>query len=159
MVQVQQNTGCDVETHVADSAVTVSLNSGDIQNMQDLLRFGHGRYRRLELIIQGLKQHYTIASHEIQDIIIGRQDKRTNFCPYIDLTELDVQNLGVSRRHATINNQRGLLFITDHHSPNGTYVNGQRIVSEEPHVLTNGDTLHIGRVCVQIHFIDKVLTT
>lgn len=159
MVKARQDVGYEVETQVANSAITVSLGNEDMHETQDLLRFGRGRYRTLELLIGDSKHSLRIPSHEIHDAIIGRQDQRVNFRPCVDLTELDAQNLSVSRRHATINNQRGLLFITDHHTPNGTYVNGTRILSEEPHVLTNGDTLHIGRVRISIHFTGKVLKT
>ena len=54
----------------------------------------------------------------------------------------------VSRRHALIHRQEGVVRILDDRSLNGVFVNGERIEMRE---LEDGDELTIGRF--QIHFI------
>jgi hypothetical protein len=53
-----------------------------------------------------------------------------------------LNDISVSRRHATIERDGDHCLITDQGSLNGTYLNGQRIASSCR--LTHGDTLQIG---------------
>jgi hypothetical protein len=48
----------------------------------------------------------------------------------------------VSRQHARITNQGGLMVIEDLGSTNGTFINGMRLTG--PHALTNGDAIGMG---------------
>lgn len=64
--------------------------------------------------------------------VIGRHPKAT--------ISLDVTF--VSSEHAQVSWERGSWWVTDLHSTNGTYVNGQRI--EVPTRISNGDVVEIG---------------
>jgi DNA-binding NtrC family response regulator len=64
--------------------------------------------------------------------------------------ELRVQHASVSRRHATIRIDEGIIRIADLGSHNGTRVNGERI--SESRVLASGDVATVGDVVLVVHF-------
>jgi len=55
---------------------------------------------------------------------------------------LQLEDLGVSRRHAIVVQRRGSVRILDDRSANGTWVNGRRIFEQE---LRDGDVIVLGR--------------
>lgn len=160
MVRNESQSSSDVETELARSTAETMRITGEYPEIApDLFRFGRGRYRRVEFRIKNPDHTFSIRSEDVHDVIIGREDASLNYYPTIDLADFGGKLFGVSRRHATLNNQNGLLFITDHTTTNGTFVNGKRIDAEIPHVLTHGDNLQIGRVRLIVQFTDKVLAT
>ena len=56
---------------------------------------------------------------------------------------LQLEDPGVSRRHAILTQRRGSVRILDDRSSNGTFVNGRRIVEAELH---DGDVIVLGSV-------------
>ncbi len=56
---------------------------------------------------------------------------------------LQLEDPGVSRRHAIVVQRRGAVRILDDRSANGTWVNGQRVFDAE---LRDGDAIALGRV-------------
>lgn len=50
----------------------------------------------------------------------------------------------VSRRHAQLHCSAGVCAIMDVGSANGTFVNGEKLVPQEPRTLSAGDTIRIG---------------
>ncbi|HUJ57896.1 MAG TPA: sigma 54-interacting transcriptional regulator [Kofleriaceae bacterium] len=64
--------------------------------------------------------------------------------------ELRVQHASVSRRHATIRVDGGVVRIADLGSHNGTRVNGEPIA--EARVLASGDVATVGDVVLVVHF-------
>ena len=48
----------------------------------------------------------------------------------------------VSRQHASIRHENGAFFLIDEHSANGTFVNGEQVLTRK---LTNGDQIQVGR--------------
>lgn len=74
-------------------------------------------------------------------ILVGR---RTPTNPVdIDLTALDSNRL-TSRRHASIEKQKGRFVLIDEHSANGTWLNGKRTDPGKPQVLENGMGIEFG---------------
>lgn len=57
-------------------------------------------------------------------------------------TTLQLEDLGVSRRHAIVVQRRGGARILDDRSANGTWVNGRRVLEAELH---DGDVIVLGR--------------
>lgn len=55
---------------------------------------------------------------------------------------LQLEDRGVSRRHAIVVQRRGSVRILDDRSVNGTWVNGRRVSDDELH---DGDVLVLGR--------------
>src|SRR4051812_17121960 len=78
-------------------------------------------------------------------IVIGRDPE----------IELRVRHASVSRRHATIRIDDGIVRIADLGSHNGTRVNGERI--SEARVLASGDVATVGDVMLVVHFSTPVL--
>lgn len=60
--------------------------------------------------------------------------------------DIQLEDQGVSRRHAIIVHRRGRIRILDDRSSNGLYVNGRRVVESE---LQDGDVIVLGRVVLQ----------
>ncbi|MDB4958081.1 MAG: sigma-54-dependent Fis family transcriptional regulator [Myxococcales bacterium] len=73
-------------------------------------------------------------------IVIGRAPE----------AEVRVQHASVSRRHATIRIDDGVLRIADLGSHNGTRVNGEAVA--ESRTLASGDVASVGDVMLVVHF-------
>ncbi|RMG88346.1 MAG: FHA domain-containing protein, partial [Chloroflexi bacterium] len=46
----------------------------------------------------------------------------------------------------------GSLHIKDLGAKNGTFLNGQKLVPEQPRVLRDGDEIRLGRLILEVHF-------
>lgn len=86
------------------------------------------------------------------DIIthLGRLDAAASVFPEIDLSADSDPSHGVSRRHARILKQGGMVVIEDMGSINGTFVNGKRLDPYLPEVLNDGDIVHLGKLLLEI---------
>jgi DNA-binding NtrC family response regulator len=71
--------------------------------------------------------------------------------------ELRVQHASVSRRHATIVVDEGIVRIADLGSHNGTRVNGEVVMASR--VLASGDVATVGDVVLVVHFSTPALVT
>jgi len=76
-------------------------------------------------------------------VILGRNSSAKNIQNDIDLSDLDVKKI-ISRRHAMIKRENNEFILHDLESRNGTFVNGQRLVSTQLHVLVSGDVIEFG---------------
>jgi predicted component of type VI protein secretion system len=77
-------------------------------------------------------QEYTLDKAEM---VIGR-------APTSDIL-LSKDKL-TSRRHATVRHENGQYYLSDDHSANGTFVNGQQIEDTASYLLHDGDQVGIG---------------
>jgi len=82
----------------------------------------------------------------------GRNSSSKKIQNDIDLSNLDEKKI-VSRRHAKIQRENNEFILYDLESRNGTYVNGKRLSSKQPHTLTSGDVLEFGSRGVKLTFI------
>lgn len=89
-----------------------------------------------------LKPYYR---HIEKEFVIGR---KANELPetFLDLSELDGYNMGISRRHAMIRRSDNGYEIIDLSSTNGTWMNDERLIPNKPYKLKNGSQLRIGRL-------------
>jgi hypothetical protein len=86
---------------------------------------------------------FSVTGHEI---MLGRYDPVTEQKPDIDLTDLDLKR-SVSRRHARIiRSADGYAVLEEVGALNGTFVNGTKLVTGQPHPLLDGDSLSLGTV-------------
>jgi len=60
-----------------------------------------------------------------------------------DLSDIVLEDAGLSRKNTTFFVDEGELFVADENSLNGTFLNGDK-VSGRPRLLSNGDTIKIG---------------
>jgi len=77
------------------------------------------------------------------ELALGRGQGEGGF---VSLDEFDAEALGVSRAHVTLCPTPSQLFVVDHGSTNGTWINGRSIGVNTPHSLSNGDLLTLGRL-------------
>ncbi|MFQ5575789.1 MAG: FHA domain-containing protein [Anaerolineae bacterium] len=83
-------------------------------------------------------------------IHLGRLDPASDVFPEIDLTDDGGPEKGVSRRHARILKREGTVVIEDLGSINGTFINGKRLAPYLPETLSDGDSLQIGRLLIEV---------
>jgi pSer/pThr/pTyr-binding forkhead associated (FHA) protein len=64
--------------------------------------------------------------------------------------EVFIDNVGVSRHHATITQQGASYAIHDEGSANGVYVNGLQVAT---HPLADGDVVQIGKFSLRLNLV------
>jgi predicted component of type VI protein secretion system len=63
--------------------------------------------------------------------------------------EVQIDNLGLSRYHASIEQLEGLFLLKDFGSANGTFVNGEKVVGRRG--LNDGDRIGVGKFTLVFH--------
>ena len=81
---------------------------------------------------------------------LGRVDAAASVFPEVDLSDDSDASHGVSRRHARILKQSGMVVVEDMGSINGTFVNGKRLDPYLPEVLNDGDLLQLGKLKIEV---------
>lgn len=84
--------------------------------------------------------------------VLGRMDNSSPQQPDFDLTPYGALEKGVSRIHAAICRNDDTLTVVDMGSANGTHLNGQRLVPDQPRVLRDGDEIRLGKLVAHIYF-------
>jgi pSer/pThr/pTyr-binding forkhead associated (FHA) protein len=102
--------------------------SGHVAPGADALATGHWL-----IVERGGEQHAHALTRQITHI--GRGFAAT----------LQLEDAGVSRRHAIVVQRRGGARILDDRSANGTWLNGRRVFDAE---LRDGDVIVLGRVAL-----------
>jgi pSer/pThr/pTyr-binding forkhead associated (FHA) protein len=87
-----------------------------------------------------------------QETILGRHDEASGTTPDLDLTPYNALEKGVSRIHAAIRRGEDTLTLVDLGSVNGTHLNGQRLIPNQPRVLRDGDEVRLGKLVVHVYF-------
>ncbi|MBI5824427.1 MAG: protein kinase [Chloroflexi bacterium] len=86
------------------------------------------------------------------EIVLGRNSATKNVKNDIDLSDLDIKKI-VSRRHATVKHENNDFILYDLESRNGTFINGERLSSKQPHTLASGDVIEFGSGGVKFTFV------
>lgn len=118
-------------------------------------KWGSARFTpRTNLVIgvEGESRTLSFDADEIDELVIGREDPRTGELPAINLNKYKALEKGVSRRHAAIIHKDGALNVVDMGSANGTFLNGQKLVPNQPRVLRDGDDIRLGHLTLRITF-------
>ncbi|MBC8172159.1 MAG: FHA domain-containing protein [Anaerolineae bacterium] len=84
--------------------------------------------------------------------VLGRADTTSPVQPDLDLTPFGALEKGVSRMHAVVERSEDTLTIVDMGSSNGTHLNGQRLLPDQPRVLRDGDEIRLGKLVAHIYF-------
>ena len=100
--------------------------------------------------VVGTEKTFVFDVARIQQLVIGRYDPSAQYHPDIDLSSYGAYDSGVSRRHATIVLAKHGFFLIDEGSPNGTFLNEQRIAAKDPCPLKFGDQIRIGRLVLEV---------
>ncbi|MDX2137651.1 MAG: ATP-binding protein [Chloroflexota bacterium] len=86
----------------------------------------------------------TVELEVEQDMVLGRSYEATDAFPLFP--QLDLESMGVSRKHMMLRPTNSALYLIDMGSTNGTQLNGHAIGPHIPHVLSNGDIISIGKL-------------
>lgn len=114
-------------------------------------RFGSIRFRdTLILEIAAVQKRFNFNFSQLNEIVLGRKDPDTGESPNVDLSEFGAEEAGVSRRHAIITIRDGVLHLVDNRSSNGTFLNEQRLIAEQPRVLRHGDDIRLGQIILRV---------
>ncbi len=142
----------------SDSAAAAAMASTkQLQNVPDELgtkaTWGTARFGSESSIIIHIRDAAEpIVLQPRQETIFGRADINTQTLPDMDLSPYGALEKGVSRTHAAIRRSEDTLTLVDLGSVNGTFLNGQRLIPNQPRVLRDGDEIRFARLVVHIYF-------
>jgi hypothetical protein len=89
---------------------------------------------------------------EGEELVIGRSNEEAKVD--IDLSDYGALEQGVSRRHALLRRQNETVQLIDLQSANSTFLNGHKIIPNEPRILRDGDEMKLGQLVVRVAFED-----
>ena len=119
-------------------------------------RYGTVRFSsRMNLVVKvhGFDKTFTFDAAQITKLTFGRIDPDTGESPAVDLKDWKAIEKGVSRHHAAIiRRDTGSLSLVDQESDNGTYLNGQRLIPNQPRILRDGDEIRLGHLVLYVRF-------
>lgn len=128
---------------------------GDTDFEEGMPKWGSARFNgamNLVLTVLDTGQVFTFDADQVTELVIGRLNTDTGERPAVDLTDSDAIEKGVSRKHAVIVRRDGALHVMDYGSANGTYLNGQKLVAQQPRILRDGDDIRLGHMVVRVTF-------
>ncbi len=131
---------------------------GDTDDEDAVTRLGTARFnpRRMLLVlrIRDTGREYAFRGSELTSITLGRIDPETGDKPDVDLTQDDGINKGVSRKHAVIiRKEEGTLSIIDKGAANYTFLNGTRLIPNQPRMLRDSDELRLGKLVILVRYM------
>ncbi len=138
---------------VVEQVSTRALDDTDYEEGRP--QWGTARFNtRMSLIInvRDSKDRFNFFFDEITELVLGREDQRAGTVPDVNLQSYGAAGKGVSRRHALIVRRDTALNVIDLDTPNGTFLNGQRLIANQPRILRDGDELRLGHMILRISF-------
>jgi len=140
---------------IVDVKINRTNKLSDTNYEQGNPKWGTARFNNrmlMELRMRDSGDVFRFSHEEVDRITVGRMDPNTGSSPDVDLSPFDALNKGVSRRHAVISRRDGALTLVDLGSPNGTFLNGQKLVPNQPRILRDGDDIRLGHLVMRIGF-------
>jgi hypothetical protein len=129
------------------------VGQNDDVNMQSRVTWGTARFDKSAEIIIHIRDHPEPIKLATKDeILLGRSDTNTSTFPDLDMSPYGAVEKGVSRRHAIIRRGEDTLTLIDLGSTNGTHLNGQKLIPNQPRVLRDGDEIRIGKLTFHLFF-------
>lgn len=115
-------------------------------------RWGTARFDEETVIMLHIRGHQEPVRVPLseEEVVLGRRHGDSD--PDIDFSPYDALAAGVSRRHASLRKQNETVVVIDLESANNTYLNGQRIIPNEPRILRDGDELRLGNLIMRASF-------
>jgi hypothetical protein len=108
------------------------------------------KHTLLLIDIEGTTSSFVL--HPGEQIVIGRADSQQTLENFLDLTSYQAHLKGVSRLHATISQSGHTLMLTDLGSTNGTFLNEQRLMPNQPRIVRDGDMIRLGHLVGYVRF-------
>ena len=144
---------CGEPLALSEQVATRSLDDTDFEEGRP--HWGTARFNtRMCMIVnvRDSRDRHVFYFDEIEELVLGRADVPSGNIPDLDLNPYDAAEKGVSRRHATITRRENSLNVMDLGGPNGTFLNGQRLIGTQPRLLRDGDELRLGHLVLRISF-------
>jgi hypothetical protein len=88
------------------------------------------------------------------EYLLGRRDSQAGLTPDVDLTDWNGAASGVSRKHAILHVDDGVVCIEDLGSRNETVRNNTRLLSGKLYPLSNGDTIQLGVISLAVTILE-----
>lgn len=148
-----QMTHCVVCGHILPSGIRqiATQNLDARRTMQPQVRWGTAYFGdQTRLLIHVQHVDVTLEQQCASECVLGRA--AGEFMPDIDLLPYGALELGVSRRHAKLLRRSATIMVQDLDSVNGTFLNGERLIPQQPRVLRNDDELCLGRLVLHVSF-------
>lgn len=122
-------------------------------NLYSRANWGTARFSQESWIILHIREAAEpLVVRPTDELVLGRVDLSSLVRPDVDLAPFGAIEKGVSRIHAAICRNEDTLLLIDKESSNGTYLNGQRLLTDQPRVLRDGDEIRLGRLVMHIYF-------
>jgi hypothetical protein len=116
-------------------------------------RWGTARFDRQTTVVFHVRGYEKPLVLQLEhELVMGRS--YSDAVVDVDFTAFGAIEAGVSRRHAMLRRQNETVVVIDLGSANSTFLNGQRIIPDEPRILRDGDELRLGRLVVRASFED-----
>ncbi len=148
---------CGNPLHGSPSISTRRLNSQQIrgagqtsstQPFRKVHKFGKG----VSVVMHMGEVSKPVVLEQKPEIMVGRLDEESGNFPDIDLTPYGALDEGVSRVHARLQQSEDALTLVDMNSVNGTYLNGERLIPNQPRILSDGDEVRFGKLTTRVYF-------
>ncbi len=136
-----------------DALSTTQLVPEDHANSHGRMTWGTARFDSGSSVIIRVRDHSESIRLDTRDeLLFGRSDPKSDLVPDFDLAVFGAAEQGVSRRHALMKRGEDTLTLVDLGSTNGTYLNGQRLIPNQPRVVRDGDEVRMGRLVFHVFF-------
>jgi hypothetical protein len=89
------------------------------------------------------------------EYLLGRRDTQAGLTPDVDLTDWNGAASGVSRKHAILHVENGMVSIEDLGSRNETVRNHTRLLSGKRYTLSSGDVVQLGVISLTVTILEK----
>jgi len=148
-----ENCGADLTTGGVGATIPTRRIENDPDDASAKSTWGAARIRQGTAIYLHIREaEQPIEVHPTGRMIFGRSDSSSTVKPDIDLSAYNALEKGVSRSHAALELNEDTLMLVDVGSSNGTYLNGQRLLPNQPRVLRDGDEVRLGKLVAHIYF-------
>lgn len=142
-----------IKINVSDATLPTRTMPGDVEEASAKGFWGEADFKPgSPIVLQIRDKEEPIVINAAPRIVFGRADEHSQSVPDVDLSPYGALEYGVSRQHAALEVNEDILIILDVGSANGTFLNGQRLVPNQPRVLRNGDEVRLGKLVTYIYF-------
>jgi pSer/pThr/pTyr-binding forkhead associated (FHA) protein len=100
-----------------------------------------------------LSQRTTLVFDLTDSVTIGCESMTDSNTPHISLESYNALELGVSRCHAILKLEDGRVFIVDNYSVKGVALNHETLSPGVAYPVRHNDTIRMGLMSFQIHFL------
>ena len=140
------NCGSDIYDTLLGSISTRQLPPSDTRELA-----GDGQPASSHpLVLYVTSDDTPIAVPRLAEIVIGRTEGDVQV--QVDLGPFGGQEHGVSRRHVLLNATRNPPKVTDLDTYNGTFLNGVKLIPQQPYEVNSGDEIRLGHLAVRLYY-------